>query len=106
MRQYSKDASSRSQCEQQIRSFSGDYSYIIEYHTELDANLTAAFSRINFVPTVYDEVEFFKNAIDYPFQKRKNELPRVHNDLASPTTTIYSHKILLRKNTVCYDTQW
>jgi hypothetical protein len=76
------DPSSASQCEEQIKQFSGDYSYIVAYHTELDKNLTAAYNRINFVPTIYDEVEFFDDAKSYPFQLRKNELPRAVNAFA------------------------
>ena len=105
LREYPGDASSASQCEQQIRSFDGNYTYLIAYYTELDNNLTRAYSRVNFVPTIYDEVDFFKNAIDYPFQMRKNEMPRAANDYGS-TSTLNRYNIVLRKNTVCYDKHW
>ena len=67
LRTYSLDLSSRSQCESQIRQISGNFTFIIAYHSELETNLSASISRINFIPTIYDEVDFFKNAVGYPF---------------------------------------
>ena len=52
-------------------------------------------------PTIYDELEFFEKSGEYPFSMRKNQLPALMmkpNDTYSKT-----HKVLLRKNSVCYD---
>ena len=52
-------------------------------------------------PVVYDELEFFKKSGDYPFSKRKNMLPSLFINATDKISKF--HKVLLRKNEVCFN---
>ena len=78
-----------------------DYTLIYEENEKIKKALSTALENIVLKPTIYDELEFFEKSGEYPFSKRQNPLPAVmmkNNDTYSKT-----HKVLLRKNSVCYD---
>ena len=51
-----------------------NYTIINQYGDEINANITRALNKIILTPVIYDEVTHFKDAISYPFEKRKNTL--------------------------------
>ena len=63
------------------------------------------YQRFVFSPVIYDEVEEFKNAVLYPFKRRKNELKGMNPKLNSDGNLLWQ-KINIKKNLVCYDNQW
>ena len=105
MGQFAEDASSRAHCVNQILSADGNFTYITDLYNSINTNYTAALGRINFVPTIYDETTYFKNAHDYPFQNRKIEMPLAVGEKL-PRGQVYNHNIFLKKNQACYDVQW
>ena len=68
--------------------------------------MRGAFEKISLSPVVYDEVEYFTDAYSYPFINRKNSMPLASSNplVTTEGRVLTLHKLQLRKNVVCFDT--
>ena len=90
-----------------------NYDLINKYSVEIQKNLTEARDAVIITPIIYDEITNFKDAVSYPYEKRKNTLisnkNEIPNDPAAGNAIFKQgelRKVFLNVESVCFDKKW